>query len=81
MLNENGTPHIQGYVRKAKKRFNSVEQILGLRVQIEPAKGYEGQNEDYCKNKLGWLQWKVENQIAPYQVRAVTLPAVTRSEK
>lgn len=49
-VGENGTPHLQGYVRfQKKKRFNAVKKIVGNRTHIEQAKDTEGDNEEYCK--------------------------------
>lgn len=47
---EEGTTHIQGYVRfKKVVSFNSVKQHIGTdRVHLEVAKGTEQQNKDYC---------------------------------
>ncbi|AGS36206.1 replication-associated protein [Circoviridae 9 LDMD-2013] len=47
---DSGTPHIQGYIRFArKKRFNGVRRILGKRAHIECKKGTPTQASDYCK--------------------------------
>ena len=49
-VGENGTPHLQGYVRLAKPtRFNTVKKLIGVRAHIEAARGTEGENDEYCR--------------------------------
>lgn len=45
-----GTPHIQGYVRfRGAKRMNTVRDYLStVTAHLEPAKGTEAHNRDYC---------------------------------
>ena len=39
---DNGTPHLQGYVRFNKvTRFNAVKKIVGTRAHVEAARGSE----------------------------------------
>ena len=39
---DNGTPHLQGYVRFNKvTRFNAVKKIVGARAHVEAARGSE----------------------------------------
>lgn len=46
---EEGTLHIQGYVRfKNRKTLSSVKALLTTRAHAEPARGSEQQNRDYC---------------------------------
>ena len=49
-VGKNGTPHLQGYFRRAKKmRFNAVKKMLGPCAHIEQARGSELQNDEYCR--------------------------------
>jgi len=44
-----GQRHIQGYVRcKTTRRAVGVMHLLGLNMHVEPAKGNEAQNREYC---------------------------------
>lgn len=46
---EQGTPHIQGYVRfKNRMRLRTIEPLLGGRAWIKAARGNEQQCRDYC---------------------------------
>lgn len=46
---ENGTPHLQGYVRfKLRKTLAAVKRILDERGHYERAKGDEKTNREYC---------------------------------
>jgi len=46
---ENGTAHIQGYIRfKKQHRFKAVKEWMGEELHIEQAKGTEGENRAYC---------------------------------
>lgn len=48
--NENGTPHLQGYVEgKSAITFKTLKNKLTTRVHVEKAKGSREQNVDYCK--------------------------------
>lgn len=49
-VGENGTPHIQGYVRFVnKKRLNGVKQAIGCNeAHLECANGSEEENRGYC---------------------------------
>lgn len=62
---ENGTPHLQGYIRFAnRKRFTTVMRFLdNPRYHIEPARGSEQQCHDYCS--------KADTRIeAPHEFKA-----------
>ena len=49
-VGENGTPHLQGYIRTKKcLRFNAIKSIIGKRAHIEQARGTELENDDYCR--------------------------------
>lgn len=48
-IGENGTEHIQGYVRFAnRKRMSTAKRELTDRAHMEPAKGTEADNKAYC---------------------------------
>ncbi|ATP66716.1 Rep [Circovirus rongeur] len=48
-VGENGTPHLQGFVNlKKKKRFAAMKEALGGRCHLEPARGDDCSNKDYC---------------------------------
>lgn len=49
-VGEQGTPHVQGYVRfKNRKRMNTVKNLFERAdMHLEPAKGTEMQNKTYC---------------------------------
>lgn len=48
-VGESGTPHLQGFLNlKKKMRFNAVKNALGGRCHLEPARGDDCQNRDYC---------------------------------
>lgn len=47
---ENGTFHLQGYVRfTTRKTLDGAKKLLNDRMHLEPAKGNEEQNRNYCK--------------------------------
>jgi len=47
-----GTPHVQGYVRfKARKRLDAAKELINPGAHLEPAKGTEQQNKDYCSKE------------------------------
>lgn len=50
-----GRHHIQGYVRfKSRHRLGAVKNLLGCQeLHLEPAKGTEQQNRDYCSKEEG----------------------------
>lgn len=44
-----GTPHLQGFINlKKKKRFAAMKAALGGRCHLEPARGDDCSNKDYC---------------------------------
>ncbi|AXL65891.1 replication-associated protein [Spinybacked orbweaver circular virus 2] len=46
---ETGTPHLQGFINfKSKREFGTIKTIVGDRAHIEPAKGNDVQNKEYC---------------------------------
>jgi len=48
-VGENGTPHIQGYVCfKSRKALGTAKSFIATEAHMEPAKGNEQQNRDYC---------------------------------
>lgn len=48
-IGEQGTPHLQGYLRtKNSVRFSAIKRIVGNRAHIEQAKGSPLQNIEYC---------------------------------
>lgn len=49
---EDGTPHVQGYVRfKTRKAMATAKRIISDRAHLETARGTEGQNRDYCNKQ------------------------------
>lgn len=49
---DNGTPHIQGYIYYENRvRFQTVKNDVSIRAHIEPAKGNPKQNYDYCSKE------------------------------
>lgn len=52
---EQGTEHVQGYVRfKTRKAFSTAKHLIANEAHLEPAKGTEEQNKEYCsKEKNG----------------------------
>ncbi len=48
-VGENGTPHLQGYVRLQKKvRLTGIKKIIGSRSHLESAMGTDDDNDKYC---------------------------------
>ncbi|QOW18365.1 replication-associated protein [Pseudorasbora circovirus 2] len=48
-VGEQGTPHLQGFVNlKQKKRLQQMKEMVGARAHLEPAKGTDLQNDEYC---------------------------------
>lgn len=49
---QNGTPHLQGFIHLSKRlRFPQVKFIIGSRAHIEPSRGTDEQNEQYCSKE------------------------------
>jgi Putative viral replication protein/RNA helicase len=52
-----GTPHLQGYVHlKSKMRFNAFKAAIGQTAHIEPAKGSDQQNFEYCSKSEDFFE-------------------------
>lgn len=48
-VGEEGTPHIQGYVRfKVRKTLQGAKRLICAEAHMEPARGSEGDNIAYC---------------------------------
>lgn len=48
-IGEEGTPHIQGYVRfKVRKTLQGAKRLICAEAHLEPARGSEGDNIVYC---------------------------------
>lgn len=48
---ENGTPHVQGYVKFTNKRvFNAVKRVVGVRAHVEASRGSEQANYEYISH-------------------------------
>lgn len=59
-VGENGTPHLQGYMRLvAKRRFGIKhwKSIVGTRAHIENAKGTDHDNNKYCKKSGRFIEY------------------------
>lgn len=53
-----GTPHLQGYVHlKQKMRFNGFKDAIGDACHIEPAKGSDHQNFEYCSKSGDFFEF------------------------
>lgn len=51
-VGENGTPHLQGFLKlKRKKTRNEVKALFGCNPHVEVAKGNDEQNQAYCKKE------------------------------
>lgn len=51
-VGENGTPHLQGFIRfENAKSFAAVKKLLGIRYHIESQRGSCEQAIDYCKKE------------------------------
>lgn len=48
-IGENGTPHIQGYVHLTNPKAFSAMRTLLPRAHLEPARGTDRQNYEYCR--------------------------------
>lgn len=56
---EDGTPHLQGYVRlRTKVRLSTMKQYLP-RAHLEPAKGNDWQNKVYCSKDGDFQEWGI----------------------
>lgn len=63
-----GTEHIQGYLRLARRlRFNQVMALLHQTAHIEPARGSEEQNREYCSKDRQGNDWGEHGDFQPKQ--------------
>lgn len=54
---ENGTPHLQGFVKFSNARsFNSVRKLFGNRAHVEQCKGNAYQNFTYCSKDGDYIE-------------------------
>lgn len=75
---ETGTPHLQGYINlKIKKGLIALKKILGCdKIHLEPCKGSEKQNVDYCTKEGNYESnfvkvvkpLKLISQLKPWQL-------------
>ena len=80
-VGENGTPHLQGYVRLNNKiRFNALKKLIGQRAHIEQAKGSELENDDYCR-KDGVIAYETGTMIPELNARGVKAQATETIHK
>lgn len=82
-VGEEGTTHIQGYVRfKNRKELNSAKRLICERAHLEPARGTEAQNRDYCSKDLNDVhEYGQFDGDAGRQGRRTDLEAVASSIK